>query len=327
MNFRPFAKTGWQIPEVGLGTWQLGGDWKKLDDKSAAAILRTAVDQGVRFFDTADVYGRGLSEERIGRFLRDCSERIIVATKLGRFPEPGWPRNFSLENLRQHTENSLKRLGVEALDLTQLHCIPTDFLKRKETFDWLRILQKEGKIRHFGVSVESMDEALFCLEQDGVTSLQIIFSIFRQKPIEVLFEKAKQKQVALIIRLPMASGLLSGKFSRQTLFAADDHRQYNADGQAFNVGETFAGIPFAKGLELVEQLKGFVPPGLTLSQLALRWILDHDAVSIVIPGATSIQQVVANVNASRIPPLSSALHRNLQDFYQAVIQPNIRGKY
>ena len=214
MQFRHFGKEETAVSEVGLGTWQLGGDWGTVGDKEAEKILGTAVENGVTFFDTADVYGLGISEKRIAKFLRGYDGDVFVATKLGRHPEPGWPGNFSYETMRQHTENSLRNLDVDALDLTQLHCIPTDEFRKGEVFDHLRRLQQEGLIKRFGASVESMEEALICLEQDGLASLQIIFNIFRQKPIHTLFDKAKEKGVALIVRLPLASGLLAGKFSR-----------------------------------------------------------------------------------------------------------------
>ena len=244
MNTRVFGNTGRKVGEVGLGTWQLGANWGTVTDETALATLRTAWESGTTLFDTADVYGMGRSETLIGRFLRETRAPIYVATKLGRFSPPGWPENFTRAGIRQHTEASLQRLGVEALDLTQLHCIPFDELKRGEVFEHLRELKREGKIRDFGVSVESMEEADFCVRQPGVAALQIIFNIFRQKPIHTLFDEAKKRKVALLIRLPLASGLLAGKFTRATTFPPDDHRNFNRDGQQFNVGETFAGLPF-----------------------------------------------------------------------------------
>jgi aryl-alcohol dehydrogenase-like predicted oxidoreductase len=218
-------------------------------------------------------------------------------------------------------------LGLEALDLTQLHCIPTEVLRQSEVFDWLRILQQEGKIKQFGASVESMEEALLCLDQEGLASLQIIFNIFRQKPISELFERAKAQGVALIVRLPLASGLLSGKFTKETHFPAEDHRNFNRDGQSFNVGETFAGLAFEKGVELADALKTMVPESMTMAQMALRWILDYDAVSTVIPGAKTTAQVVANVSASSLPSLGEELHAQLRYFYQSQVTAHIRGPY
>ncbi len=327
MKTRNFGNTGWKISEIGLGTWQLGADWGDISDATAEAILSQAIESGVNFFDTADVYGLGISESRIAQFLKHRSEKIIVATKLGRHPEPGLPGNLSLENFRTHTEASLRRLNVEALDLTQVHCLPTEVLKKRELFDWLRILKKEGKIKHFGLSVESMEEAKICLQEEGLTSLQIIFNIFRQKPAEEIFVEAKEKGIALIIRLPLASGLLAGKINQDTRFPENDHRNFNQNGEQFNVGETFAGLPLGKGLELLEDIKVLVPEGLTLGQLAMRWILDFDAVSAVIPGAKSPQQVQANCSASDLPKLSEDLHQRLEKFYQSRVKQHIRGKY
>jgi aryl-alcohol dehydrogenase-like predicted oxidoreductase len=250
---------------------------------------------------------------------------VVIATKLGRFPQPGWPENFSMEQFRKHTENSLKRLGRESLDLTQVHCPPTDLLKQGEVFDWLRTLKQEGKIKQFGFSVESIEEAQICLQEEGVASLQIIFNIFRQKAILSIFKEAQEKQVALIIRLPLASGLLSGQFNRDTRFPENDHRNFNRDGQEFNVGETFSGLPFEKGLELVDTLKSHVPKNQILSQFALRWILDFEAVSVVIPGSKNPQQVINNCAASSLPPLPPATHAALSDLYFKEVAPHIRG--
>jgi aryl-alcohol dehydrogenase-like predicted oxidoreductase len=327
MKLRSFGRTGAAVSEIGLGTWQLGGaDWGDVDERQALDTMAAAVEGGVNFFDTADVYGLGRSEELIGEFLKQTSTPVFVATKLGRFPEPGWPGNFSLESIRAHTESSLRRLGVEAIDLTQLHCIPTEALREGEVFEWLRVLQREGKIKSFGASVETNEEALICLGQDGLASLQIIFNIFRQKPIE-FFDTAKSKGVALIVRLPLASGLLSGKYTKQTEFPESDHRNFNRDGQAFNVGETFAGLPFERGVELTNAIKAMLPEGMTMPQLALRWILDFDAVSVVIPGARNPSQARANTAASELPPLGPELHARLREFYETHVAADIRGAY
>ena len=327
MNYRTFGNTGWTVSEVGLGTWQIGADWGDVDDSTAEKVLETAVENGVTFFDTADCYGEGLAETRLGRFVKTLSTEVVIATKIGRFPRPGWPDNFSLKQIRKHTEDSLKRLGMETLDLAQVHCPPTDLLKRGEVFDWLRTLKQEGKIKQFGFSVESMEEAQICLHEKGVTSLQIIFNIFRQKPIESIFKQAQEKQVAIIVRLPLASGLLSGKLQRDTAFSDNDHRNFNRDGQEFNVGETFSGLPFEKGLELVENLKKHVPKNQALSQSALRWVLDFEAVSVVIPGSKNPKQVIDNCAASSLAPLTPAMHESLSDFYFNEIASHIRGKY
>ncbi len=330
MKTRIFGSTGRQVGEVGLGTWQLGAGWGDVTEETAMATLRAAHDAGTTLFDTADVYGMGRAETLIGRFLRErpaARKEIYVATKLGRFSPPGWPENFSRAGIRQHTEASLRRLGVEALDLTQLHCVPFEVLKQGEVFAHLRELKREGKIRDFGVSVESMEEADFCVRQEDVAALQIIFSIFRQKPIHTLFAEAKRRHVALLVRLPLASGLLAGKFTTATTFPPNDHRNFNRDGQQFNVGETFAGLPFPKGVALAEALKPLVPAGLTMSEMALRWCLDFEAVSAIIPGAKNPEQARANARVSALPPLGAELHGKLAEFYEREVTAHIRGPY
>ena len=329
MNTRIFGKTGRVVSEVGLGTWQLGGGWGEVTDEAALATLRAAYEAGTTFLDTADVYGDGRSETLIGKFLKESKarDRMFIATKLGRFGDPGWPANFTQAAVRQHTEASLQRLGIEALDLTQFHCVPPEVLMRGELFGWLAELQREGKIRAYGASVEAMDEALWCCAQPGCAALQIIFNIFRQKPIDVLFEAAKRRQVALIVRLPLASGLLGGKMTRATKFPANDHRNFNRDGQQFNVGETFAGLPFEKGVELASALKRNVPPGLTMAEMALRWCLDYESVSTIIPGARNPEQARANARASTLSPLAPALHDKLAAFYEREVAAHIRGPY
>ena len=327
MNSRILDNTGAQISEVGLGTWQIGGSWGEVSQDDALQILRSAHENGVTFFDTANVYGDGRSEKLIGRFLRESGLResgadVFVATKLGRGGEP-----LTLDGLRGATEKSLQNLGVESLDLTQLHCIPTEELRRGDVFEHLRALQNEGKIKRFGASVESMEEAHLCLQQDGLSSLQIIFNLFRQKPIDDLFEDAKSKNVGLIIRLPLASGLLSGKMTRQTQFDADDHRNFNRNGEQFNVGETFAGLPFEKGIELADELKAMVPENTTMAQWSQRWILDYDAVTAIIPGASKRSQIESNVGAAQLAPLSEETHQKLRDWYQNNVAEYIRGPY
>ena len=326
MNFRKFNGTDFLTSEIGQGCWQLGGgDWGEVSDAQAFDILAQAIDSGVNFFDTADVYGGGRSEALIGRFCKETGHKVFVATKLGRLNL--YPDKYTEATIRVATEASLQRLQVEALDLTQLHCLPTEVFRQGDVFEWLRKLQQEGKIKGFGASVESMEEAQICLQQDGLSALQIIFNIFRQKPIETIFAEAQQKSVALIIRLPLASGLLSGKMTNDSTFAASDHRHYNRDGQFFNVGETFAGLPFEQGIELVEQLRPFVPSDLTMAQWAMRWILDFDAVTVVIPGATKVEQVIANAAVTDLPPLDQATHEQLRAFYAVNVAEKIRGSY
>lgn len=341
MRNREFNNTGRSVSEIGLGCWQLGGDWGEMPEERAFDIMRTAFENGIDFFDTADVYGGGRSEELVGRFVKESGANVFIATKLGRSGDPGWPENFTEAAMRRHTENSLRRLQLDVLDLTQLHCVPTDELRRGDVFDTLRTFQSEGLIKSFGASVESMEEALICLEQPGLASLQIIFNIFRQKPClpreeraspgeglgGSVFDKAREKDVALIVRLPVASGLLSGKMKKDTQFAPGDHRTYNRDGQAFNVGETFAGLPFDKGVDLAGALKPLVPEGMSMAQFALRWILDHPAVTTVIAGASRPDQAQANAAASDLPPLGDDLHAKLREFYEAEVKEHIRGPY
>jgi len=327
MQLRKFGADGLTVPEIGLGCWQLGGGWRDdWNDDVAQQTLETAYQSGVRFIDTADVYGDGASERSIGRFLRSHREAgLFVATKLGRAGI--YPDGYTRESLREATQRSLERLGVDSLDLTQLHCVPTEVLRQGHVFDWLRELQQEGLIKRWGASVESVEEGLICLEQDGLTSLQVILNIFRQKPLEELLPRAAALGVAIIVRLPLASGLLAGKITRATTFRADDHRNFNQDGAAFNVGETFAGLGQARGVEASERVGALVPHGITMAQMALRWILDQPAVSVVIPGASSPQQVQANVSAAALAPLAPALHEALAEVYRDHVREHIRGPY
>jgi aryl-alcohol dehydrogenase-like predicted oxidoreductase len=327
MHTRWFGKTKIAVSEIGLGCWQLGGaDWGGLDDQRAFDILSAAAAAGVTFLDTADVYGGGRSEKLIGKFLRERKESFFVATKLGRMPDL-YPDQYTEMGVRAAVEASLNRLQVESLDLVQLHCVPPAVLQRGEIFAWLRQLRREGRIKHFGASVESMDEAKICLAQEGLCSLQIIFNLFRQKPITTLFDEAKRKQVGIIVRLPLASGLLGGTMTKEQAFSDNDHRKYNRDGQKFNVGETFAGLPFEKGVELADALKTLVPAGWTLADLAQRWILDFDVVSTVITGASRPGQVAANAAVSQRPSLSTDQHQKLRDFYLREVAKHIRGPY
>lgn len=325
MKNRLLGKNGFEIGEVGLGCWQFGGDFGPMSEETAFAIMQAAVDNGVTFFDTADVYGGGLSESLIGRFLKESKASIKVATKFGR--DGVYPDGYSRASLRTGIEASLKRIGVGCLDLVQLHCIPTQVMRDGEIFDWLREIKEEGLIANFGASVESVEDALICLEQDGLLSLQVIFNIFRQKLISELFPKAKEKGVGIIVRLPLASGLLAGKYTVDTQFAASDHRNYNRDGQAFNVGETFAGLPFEIGVSLADDIKSEVPERMNMAQMALRWILDYPEVSVIIPGASSPQQVVRNAVVSDLPALPINLHEKIAAIYQSSVSQHIRGPY
>jgi len=327
MQYRSFRGTN--ISEVGLGTWQLGSaDWGAVNEDEAFSILNSFVEAGGNFIDTADVYGMGISEQVIGRFLKTTEKEIFVATKLGRRSDDGfgWPQNFSYDGMRKQIESSLKNLDLSQLFAEQLHCIPTEELRKGDVFTHFRKLQDENLIKHWGVSVETTEEALICLEQEGLASLQIIFNLFRQHVADEVFSKAKEKDVALIIRVPLASGLLTGKFDENTRFATKDHRNFNADGEAFNAGETFSGIEFTRGVELSREIASLLP-NRQMAQWAIRWILDHPEVTTVIPGASKVSQVESNVAASELAPLPKETHRILRTLYDEKIKPIIRGHY
>jgi len=328
MKHRQLGAQGFSVSEIGLGCWQLGADWgAAVAEDTARSILEAASENGVQFFDTADVYGDGRSERLIGAFLKTLTGPAPrIATKFGRAAHV-YPNGYSKENMRAGIEGSLERLGVDQLDLVQLHCIPTEELRKGDVFDWLREFKAEGLIAHFGASVETVEEGLIAIKQDGILSLQVIFNIFRQKVSRELLPVAEQAGVGIIVRLPLASGLLSGKFKKDTVFDAGDHRNFNRDGQMFNVGETFAGVPFDVGVDLVEELKSFAPDGFSMADLANRWILDHSAVSTIIPGASSADQIVRNASASGLSELGAELHATLSAFYDTKIEAHIRGAY
>lgn len=326
MKKRNLGKNGFAVGEVGLGCWQFGGDFGEMSEQTAFDIMHEAVGQGIDFLDTADVYGGGRSEILIGRFLKTIDQPVRVATKFGR-GSGLYPDKYTPRTLRSGIDDSRRRLGVDRIDLLQLHCIPGPILREGAVFDWLREEQANGSIQHFGASVETLEEAHMCLQQDGLLSIQVIFNIFRQKLIDELFPAALEKGVGLIIRLPLASGLLTGKFTADTRFAESDHRNYNRDGQFFNVGETFAGIAFSNGIELVDGLRGILPTGTPMAQSALRWILDHEAVSVVIPGASSVSQVGTNAEVSGMQPLPPGIHNQLKQYYQDRVLRHIRGAY
>jgi len=323
MKKRILGSSALEVSEVGLGCWQLGGDFGPMSDETAHAIIETALAEGITFFDTADVYGGGKSESFLGEVLANADSNIKIATKYGRGAGT-YPDGYSLVDLRDSVKRAQDRLKRDCIDLIQLHCIPTAVMARGEIFDWLRQIKQEGHIAHFGASVEQVSEALLCAEQDDLASLQIIFNMFRQRPLEELFPIAEERNVGIIVRLPLASGLLSGRYSSATTFDASDHRNYNKDGAAFSVGETFSGIEFEKGLELVGQLEGFKPDALTMAQFTMRWLLDFPAVSTIIPGASSPSQVQSNVSVSDLLPLSEDLHEKLYRFYQESVENLIR---
>jgi len=290
--------------------------------------METYIGAGGNFIDTADVYGMGVSEKLIGEFLKHTANKVYVGTKLGRRDDGlnGWPQNFTYDSIRRHVEDSLNRLGLEQLFLEQLHCVPTEQLRRGEVFEHLRKIQEEGLIKHFGVSVETTEEALICLEQHNVASLQFVFNIFRQHIADEFFNKAAENNVALIARAPLAGGLLRGRLSASTNFCVNEHRNFNANGNAFNIGEQFSGIPFEEGVLLVDEIEQILPHGSMAAQ-SIRWILDHAAITTVIPEATKAEQIKVDVSASALPILKPSVRDSLRLLYDSQVKPLIRGTY
>lgn len=328
MNYRNLGNTGMRVSEISLGTWALGDGWGTVSDEDAYATLNHTIDSGVNFLDTADVYGDGRSEKLIGRLLEDRpNDEIFVATKAGRRLDPHTAEGYNQDNLSAFVERSLTNLDVEALDFLQLHCPPTEAYWQDETFEALDRLVEAGKVKHYGVSVEKVEEARRALEYPGVETVQIIFNIFRQKPAEEFFPLAEEKNIGILARVPLASGLLSGKMSLDREFPEDDHRNFNRDGAAFDKGETFSGVPFEQGLESAEELKRLVPDGYTLAQFALRWILMHPAVSCAIPGAKSPQQAADNISAADMPALSDEAMSRAREIYDSAIRPEVHHQW
>ena len=322
MNYRKLGKTGFSVSEISLGTWQVGGRWgEAFSHGNADNILNAAVDAGINFIDTADVYGDGDSEKAVGRLVRSRSERIFVATKCGRRLQPHTADAYQPAVLRQFVEDSLRNMHLETLDLVQLHCPPTEVYYRPEIFELFDRLREEGKIQHLGVSIEKVEEGLKAIEFPGVATVQVIFNLFRQRPPELLFREAARRNVGLIVRVPLASGLLTGKFSPQTHFAPDDHRAFNRHGEAFDKGETFAGVDYATGLEAVAELQAVLGKQAPLAAQALRWILMFDEVSCVIPGASSPEQVLANLKATELPALAAEQLLAVREVYDRRIRP------
>lgn len=327
MHYRAFGRTGWHVSEIGFGAWAIGADWGPVDEREALEAVRAAIDHGVNFLDTADVYGDGRSERLIAQVLKEQRGRVYVATKAGRRLHPHVPEGFSRANLTAFVERSLRNLEVEALDLLQLHCPPTPVYYMPEVFGVLDDLVRAGKLRYYGVSVEKVEEGITALEYPELQSVQIIFNIFRQRPAEIFFALAQKRQVAILARVPLASGLLSGKMSRQTTFAADDHRQYNRHGESFDVGETFAGVDYETGLDAVEAIRPLVPAGTTLAQFALRWTLMFDAVTVAIPGAKNPRQAIENARASDLPPIPESTLAGLRDIYDTQIRAQVHQRW
>jgi len=328
MNYRPFGRTGWQVSEISFGAWAIGSAWGELVSESdALAALHTSIDQGVNFIDTADVYGDGRSERLIAQILKERSEQIYVVTKAGRRLNPHLASGYNRENLTTFVERSLKNLAVEALDLVQLHCPPTEVYYMPETFGVLDELVQAGKIKFYGVSVEKVEEALKAIEYPDVQSVQIIFNIFRQRPADLFFEQAQRRQVGILARVPLASGLLTGKMRPNTTFHAEDHRNFNRHGQAFDVGETFAGVDYDTGLAAVERLRKLVPAGVSMAQFALRWILMFEAISCAIPGAKNRQQAEDNIQAANLPPLPPETMAEIKAIYETMIREQVHHRW
>jgi aryl-alcohol dehydrogenase-like predicted oxidoreductase len=324
MKYRKFGKTGWSVSEISLGTWQVGGGWGKVfDEKLANQIIHAAIDQGINFIDTADVYDNGLSEAAVGKAVRERSERIFVATKCGRRIQPHVSEGYTPKILRSLVEASLKNTGLEAIDLIQLHCPPTPVYRRNEIFELFEKLREEGKILAMGVSVETVDEALAAMKYDIVSSIQVIFNMFRLKPSEILFANSDIENFGIIARVPLASGLLTGRLTPDTVFSNEDHRQFNRQGEAFDKGETFSGVDYQKGLLAVEELKEVFQGNETLASWAIRWILMFPQVSTVIPGASKIEQVFSNVKASNLPEISSQDMEAIKKIYDRYFKEDI----
>jgi len=320
MQYRALGRTGFNVSAISFGAWAIGGTWGPVDDADSLKALHRALDLGVNFFDTADVYGDGHSEQLLAQLKRERGPIFHVATKVGRRSNPHDAKSYTPQNLTAHVERCARNLQVEALDLLQLHCPPTDVYYMPEVFGVLGELKQAGKLKHFGVSVERVEEALKAIEYPDVQSVQIVFNLFRQRPAELFFAEAQRRKVGILARLPLSSGLLGGKMKKGQHFADDDHREFNRAGAAFDRGETFSGVDFDAGLDAVEELRTLVPPNVTLAQFALRWIEMHEAVTCSIPGAKRPDQVTENARAAELPPLSSDTMRRVKEIYDARIR-------
>ena len=327
METRPLGTTGTDVTEVGLGTWEIGGEWGDVAETRAREAVRTALDAGITFLDTADVYGDGRSERLLREVLAERDASPFVATKAGRRLDPHTAERYTEANLRRFVDGSRERLGVETLDLVQLHCPPTDVYYQPETFDALETLADEDRIDSYGVSVERVEEALKAIEYPGVETVQIIFNPFRQRPRETFFREAAARNVGVIVRVPLASGLLTGALSADTEFPENDHRNFNRDGAAFDVGETFAGVPYEDGLDAAEAIEPLVPTGQSMAQFTLRWILDHDAVSTVIPGSSTPEHIRANVASADLPRLSAERHAAVREVYDETVREHVHHRW
>jgi aryl-alcohol dehydrogenase-like predicted oxidoreductase len=323
LNYRALGRTGWKVSEISFGAWAIGGAWGQVSDEESLAALNQAIDSGINFLDTADVYGNGRSHRLIAELKKSRKEEIIVATKMGRRLPKQTVEGYSRENLTSWVDDNLRGLETEALDLVQLHCPPTSAYYHPEIFGVLDDLVKAGKIRFYGVSVERVEEALKAIEYPNLQTVQIIFNCFRQRPAELFFSQAKLKQVGILARVPLASGLLTGKFRADTQFDTDDHRNFNRQGQRFDAGETFSGVDYEVALSAVEEIRALLPPGVSMSQLALRWILMFNAITCAIPGGKRPSQVADNARASSLPPLTPEIMAGIRSIYDANIRPQV----
>jgi aryl-alcohol dehydrogenase-like predicted oxidoreductase len=323
MKYRELGRTGWKVSEISFGAWAIGGTWGSVDDRDSLAALNRALDLGVNFFDTADVYGDGRSEQLIAKLRKERKEKFFVATKAGRKLNPHTATGYNKKNLASFIETSIKNLQTECLDLLQLHCPPTEVYYIPEVFGILDDFMKEGKLRFYGVSVEKVEEALKAVEYPNVQTVQIIFNIFRQRPADLFFQEAQRRQTGILARVPLSSGMLTGKFTQNTKFENDDHRAFNRDGATFDKGETFSGLDYEMGLEAVEALRALVPEGFSMTQLALKWILMFPAVSCTIPGAKKPEQTEENIKASDLPPLSNSTMEKIRKIYNQYAKPYV----
>jgi len=326
MKYREFSDLGWKVSEIGIGCWAIGSEWGDVSIEDAKEALYTSIDNGINFFDTADVYGDGRSEKIISEVLKNSNEQIYVATKAGRRLNPHNADGYNLKNIESFIDRSLSNLGVDIIDLVQLHCPPSEICGKPETYEMMDEIVKKGKIKYYGVSVEKVSEALDAIQHPNVKSIQIIFNIFRQKPSEIFFQEAKKNNVAIIARVPLASGLLTGKMNNNSSFPENDHRNYNINGDAFDVGETFSGVDFSKGLEAVEELKKIKPEGFSLTDLSLKWILSHPEVTVVIPGAKNKIQAELNVKASELNEINS-IKDSIKAIYNKYFKEDIHSNW
>lgn len=327
MHTRPLGRTGWNVSDVSFGAWAVGGTWGHVEDEESLAAMHRAVDLGVNFFDTADVYGDGRSERLIQRLKSERSEEIHVATKAGRRLDPHVAEGYTAENLEAFIDRSRENLGMDTLDLVQLHCPPTPVYYTPETFEALEDMVRRGKIRHWGVSVEKVEEGLKAMEYPGCQTVQIIFNVFRQRPADLFLPEAKRRKVGVLARLPLSSGMLTGKLKPDTHFDADDHRAFNREGAGFDKGETFSGVPYNEGLAAVEELRPLIPKGMTMGQFALRWILMFDGVTCAIPGGKRPDQVEQNCAASDLPPIPVETMRAVRDLYERRVRGFVHDRW